>query len=211
MRRGYFYFLAHSGFNFTDQDEANIALGCMAHARRPFAELAKISKKTGLALDAIKYFQRIYVIEKYAHENNLSHQQRYELRNQKAIPVFDEFKKWLETHLTKVPKQHKLGQGIHYVLRHWKELTAYLKDGRLEIDNNPVENLIRPLALGRKNWLFAGSPSGAKAAAIFYSLITTCQMNNIEPYRYFCKMLHQIRLCKTDENHQKLLPQFIQI
>jgi len=209
--KGYLQTDAYSGYNFTDQNEAITALGCMAHARRPFAELAKISKKTGLALDAIKYLQHLYAIEKYARENNLSPQQRYELRQQKAPPIFAEFKTWLETYLTKVPKQHKLGQGIQYVLRHWKELTAYLKDGRLEIDNNLVENLIRPLALGRKNWMFAGSPSGAKAAAVFYSLIATCQLNKIEPYQYFCKMLHQIRLCKTDEDYQKLLPQFIQL
>jgi transposase len=83
-----------------------------------------------------------------------------------------------------------------------------LKDGRLEIDNNAVENLIRPLALGRKNWLFAGSPSGAKAAATFYSLIATCKLNNVEPYPYFCQMLPLVRLCKTDEDYNKLLPKF---
>lgn len=207
--KGYLQTDAYSGYNFTDYDEDIIALGCMAHARRPFAELAKISKKTGLAIDAIKYFQRLYTIEKYARENNLSYQERYNLRHQKAPPILDEFKQWLEMHLTKVPKQHKLGQGIQYVLKHWTELTAYLKDGRLEIDNNLVENLIRPLALGRKNWLFAGSPSGARAAAVFYSLIATCQLNNIEPYQYFCKMLHQIRLCKTDEDFINLLPRYI--
>jgi hypothetical protein len=204
--KGYLQTDAYSGYHFADKEEGIISLGCMAHARRPFAELAKISKKTGLALDAIKYFQRLYAIEKYARENNLTHQQRHDLRQQKAPPVFDEFKAWLETHLTKVPKQHKLGQGIQYALRHWSELTAYLKDGRLEIDNNLVENLIRPLALGRKNWLFAGSPHGAKAAAVFYSLIATCQFNNIEPYQYFCKMLHQIRSCKTEVDFIKLLP-----
>jgi len=206
---GYLQTDAYSGYNFTNQIEAIIALGCMAHARRPFAELAKISKKTGLAIDAIKYFKRLYAIEKYARENNLSYHERYELRLQKAPPILDEFKIWLEKNLTKVPKQHKLGQGIQYVLRHWNELTHYLKDGRLEIDNNFVENLIRPLALGRKNWLFAGSPSGARAAAVFYSLLATCQMNDIEPYKYFCKMLHQIRLCKTDEDFNNLLPQYI--
>jgi len=206
--KGYLQTDAYSGYNFTDHNNDITALGCMAHARRPFAELAKITKKTGLALDAIKYFQRLYTIEKYARENNLTHHERYELRQQKAPPILDEFKTWLETHLTKVPKQHKLGQGIQYALKHWNELTNYLKDGRLEIDNNFVENLIRPLALGRKNWLFAGSPSGAKAAAIFYSLIATCQLNKIEPYQYFCKMLHQIRLCKTGEDFSRLLPQY---
>ena len=95
-------------------------------------------------------------------------------------------------------------------LNHWEALTNYLKDGRIEIDNNRAENVIRPFALGRKNWLFAGSPSGAKAGAILYSLIETCKANQIEPYQYFCAMLHCIRHCKTDNDYQKLLPQFIQ-
>ena len=96
-------------------------------------------------------------------------------------------------------------------LNNWVELTNYLKDGRIEIDNNLMENAIRPFALGRKNWLFSGSPSGAKAGAIYYSLIETCKANNIEPYKYFCTMLHRIRLCRSDDDYRKLLPQFIQI
>lgn len=83
--------------------------------------------------------------------------------------------------------------------------------GRLEIDNNKIENLIRPLALGRKNYLFMGSPEGAKAGAIFYSLIATCTANNIEPYKYFCTMLHQIRLCKNEAEYRNLLPQVIKL
>jgi transposase len=159
--KGYLQTDAYSGYNFTEQNEAISPLGCLAHARRPFAELAKLSKNTGLAWEALHYFQRLYAIEKQAREARLSHQQRYELRHQQAPPIFAEFKNWLETHVTKVPKQHKLGQGIQYTLRHWHKLTGYLKEGRLEIDNNAVENLIRPLALGRRNWLFAGSPTGA--------------------------------------------------
>lgn len=104
----------------------------------------------------------------------------------------------------KVINQFKLCNPISRVT-----LTNYLKDGRLEIDNNKIENLIRPLALGRKNFLFMGSPQGAKAGAIFYSLIATCPANNVEPYKYFCTILHQIRLCKSDNDYRKLLPQFI--
>jgi transposase len=88
-------------------------------------------------------------------------------------------------------------------------LNQYLHDGRIEIDNNLIENAIRPFALGRKNWLFKGSPAGAKAGALFYSLIETCKANNIEPYKYFCAMLPRIRLCKADEDYRALLPQFI--
>ncbi len=86
-----------------------------------------------------------------------------------------------------------------------------LKDGRIEMDNNLLENAIRPFALRRKNWLFAGSPNGAKASAILYSLIETCKANNIEPYQYFCAMLQHIRLCKSEEDYRRLLPQFIAV
>lgn len=104
----------------------------------------------------------------------------------------EKFKTWLEHHLTKVPQQNKIGQAIQYSLRHWNLLTNYLKDGHIEIDNNAVENRIRPFAIGRKNWLFSGSPAGAKAGAIFYSLIQTCNANQIEPYLYFCTLLPRL-------------------
>ena len=110
-----------------------------------------------------------------------------------------------------MPPQQKLGQAIQYSLRHWKELNHYLKDGKIEIDNNLVENAIRPFAVGRKNWLFCGSPRGAKAGAILYSLLETCKANNVDPYRYFTTMLHRIRSSTSDEDYRQLLPQFIQL
>ncbi|HEY8660791.1 MAG TPA: IS66 family transposase [Hanamia sp.] len=207
--KGYLQTDAYAGYNWTDRNDKIISVGCMAHARRPFAELAKLSKKTGLAVEAIKYFQKLYAIEKYASENNLMPEERFALRNEKSKIILGELKNWLEINLTKVPKKHKIGLAIQYALRHWIELTNYLQDGRIEIDNNRCENAIRPFALGRKNWIFAGNPRGAKAGAILYSLIETCKANNIEPYKYFCTMLHQIRHCKTDDDYQKLLPQFI--
>jgi transposase len=209
--KGYLQSDAYSGYNWVDTDEKIISIGCMAHARRPFAEMAKISKKSGLAAEALGFFKKLYATESDARKNNLSYEERHQLRQKNAVPILEALKAWLNTNLTKVPKQHKLGQAIHYAQRHWQHLTNYLLDGRIEIDNNRVENAIRPIAIGRKNYLFAGSPSGAEAAAIFYSLIETCKANNIEPYKYFSTMLHQIRLCKTDEDYQKLLPQFIHL
>lgn len=209
--KGFLQTDAYAGYNFTGKYKDIVPIGCFTHARRPFAELAKISKKTGLAVEAIGYIGKLYAIEKHARENNLTPDQRYALRNEKAPPILKEFYGWLEKNLNKVPKQHKMRQGMEYCLRHWTVLTNYLKNGRVEIDNNAVENLIRKLALGRKNFLFAGSPAGAKAAAIYYSLIGTCELNGIDPYKYFCAMLHQIRLCKTESDYQNLLPYSIQL
>jgi transposase len=209
--KGFLQTDAYSGYNFVENYEDITSIGCFAHARRPFAELAKISKKTGLAMEAIAYIRELYAIEKHARENNFTIEQRYELRDEKAPPILDAFRAWLEKNINKVPKQHKMGQGMQYCLRHWAELTNYLKHGRIEIDNNAVENLIRKLALGRKNFLFAGSPAGARAAATYYSLMGTCELNGIEPYKYFCAMLHQIRLCKIESDYQNLLPYSIQL
>ncbi len=208
--KGYLQTDAYSGYHFTEKINEIVHLGCMAHARRPFAQLAKLATKEGLAVKALDYFKRLYAIESFAKDKQLTHDERHRLRNEKAPLILAEFKDWLLQHITKVPKQHQLGKAIYYVLNHWEALTNYLRDGRLEIDNNKIENFIRPLALGRKNYLFMGSPQGAKAGAIFYSLIATCTSHGIEPYKYFCTMLHQIRLCKSEKDYQKLLPQFIE-
>ena len=100
---------------------------------------------------------------------------------------------------------------FQYCLGNWKKLMVYLEDGRLEIDNNLIENAIRPFALGRKNWLFMGSPAGAEAVTVFYSLIQTCVANEIEPLSYLIAMLHRIRFCKTDDDYRELLPFFINL
>ena len=123
---------------------------CHAHARRPFAELLKLSKNDSLAKEAIIFYQKLYAVEDEARKNNLSPEARYELRLKKSLPILDAFKQWLDHHLTKIPEQSKIGKAIRYCIGHWTELTNYLKEGRIEIDNNLIENAIRPFALGRK-------------------------------------------------------------
>lgn len=208
--RGYLQSDAYSGYLWANDDKNIIRVGCHAHARRPFAELVKLSKN-GLADEAVRFYRKLYAVEKEARENNLSSEQRYLLRKEKSTPILNAFKKWLDLHLVKTSEHGKIGKAIRYCLSNWVELTNYLKDGRIEIDNNLIENAIRPFALGRKNWLFSGSPEGAKAGAIFYSLIQTCKANHVEPYQYFCAMLNRIRECHSEEDFKKLLPQFIEL
>ncbi len=205
--KGYLQSDAYSGYHFANKNDDIIRIGCMAHARRKFTDVIKASKSNGLAAEAIKYFRALYKIEKEARENNYTPEKRFQLRKEKSEPILTTFKSWLDTNLTKTPEQSKIGTAIRYALSNWEFLINYLKDGRIEIDNNLLENAIRPFALGRKNWLFAGSPSGAKAGAILYSLIETCKANNVEPYKYFCSMLHRIRLCKAEADYLALLPQ----
>jgi transposase len=209
--KGYLQSDAYSGYNFANKDDGIIRVGCMAHARRKFADIIKIAKTNGLAHESIKFFKALYKIEKEARETNLSSHGRFTLREEKAKPILTLFKLWLDNHLTKTPVQSKIGEAIRYTISNWELLNNYLNDGHVEIDNNLLENAIRPFAVGRKNWLFMGSPSGAKAGAVFYSLIETCKSNNIEPYQYLCAMLHRIRECVTEDDYRKLLPQFIQI
>jgi len=210
--KGYLQSDAYSGYNFANADDDIVRVGCMAHARRKFADIIKIAKTTnGFAREAIKFFKALYKIENEARDGNLSSQARFHLRKEKSTPILKSFKTWLDNHLTKTPVQSKIGEAIRYTLSNWELLNNYLQDGRIEIDNNLLENAIRPFALGRKNWIFMGSPSGARAGATFYTLIETCKTNGIEPYQYLCSMLHRIRECITEEDYKKLLPQFIQI
>jgi transposase len=182
----------------------------MARARRKFADIIKISKTNGLAREAIKFFKLLYKIEQEARDKNLSTKERYDLRQKRSVPILESFKNWLDTYLTKTSPQSKIHEAIRYSLANWEFFNNYLKEGLIEIDNNLLENAIRPFAVGRKNWLFNGSPEGAKAGAIFYSLIETCKANNIEPFEYFCNMLYRIRECQDNDDYRKLLPHNIQ-
>ncbi len=102
--------------------------------------------------------------------------------------------------------QSELGKALDYMQVRWNELTAYLLDGCLEIDNNIVENLIRPFALGRKNWMMSGSPRGAHASALFYSLIATAKANGLNPFNYLKTLFENIPSCTTDHDYKAILP-----
>jgi len=204
--KGYLQTDGYKGYDWVDKDANIVHLACMAHARRPFAELIKIAKKTGKAHQAVALIKKLYAIEKEAKEASLTPEARYTLRLKEAAPVLEKIKVWLEKSLQGTPPKGKVGKAVNYMLDRWEELKNYLKDGHLEIDNNLVENDVRPFAIGRKNWMFAGSPRGAKAGAIFYSLIKTAQANGVEPYVYLRYILNEIRGCKTEADYQRLFP-----
>ena len=119
------------------------------------------------------------------------------------------FKDWLETKHPLVPPKSLLGQAISYTLSNWKKLIIYIEDGRLRPDNNLVENAIRPFVVGRKNWLFAGSPDGAKASATFFTLIESAKANGLEPYAYLRHIFEKLPLAQTKQDFKDLLPQNI--
>ena len=121
----------------------------MAHARRPFAELVKIAKKTGKSHQAVALIKRLYAIEKHARDASLTPEARYTLRLKEAPPLLKKIKAWLDSSLQGTPPTGKLGKGIRYMLDRWEALTHYLEDGHLEIDTNLIENDVRPFAVGR--------------------------------------------------------------
>lgn len=165
-------------------------VGCMAHARRYFEKaLSYDAEKAGLVMLKI---QEIYAVERKAREAGLTADKRKELRLDESLPLMNELGKLLVTmNKTAIPKS-PMGVALDYTIKRWDILLNYLYDGSLEIDNNWVENAIRPNALGRKNYLFAGSHEGAKRAAMFYSFFGTCKKNNVNPYQWLKKVLEVI-------------------
>lgn len=180
-----------------------IQMACMAHARRKF-EHAKDNDPI-LATEALLMFGRLYEIEREASEQNLSHDEIKMLRHEKSLPVLNEMEVWLRENLNHVLPKSAIGQAIAYTINLWPRLIRYIDEGRLSIDNNLIENSIRPVALGRKNYMFAGSHDAAQQAAIVYSLLATCKINNIEPFEWLSKTLSEISAYPENQLY-KLLP-----
>ena len=200
-------YLQTDGYNVYDVFDSNadiIQLNCMAHARRGFDKAIPYDSKN--ATYALLMFQKLYEIERQAREEGISPTERHALRLEKSLPVLNELGKWVaNTYKTVLPKS-PLGKALAYCIPRWDKLMAYLMDGMLEIDNNLAENSIRPIALGRKNYLFAGSDRGAERAAMFYSFFGTCLKNEVNPLDWLKHTLEVISSYKINKL-KELLPQ----
>jgi len=197
----------YSGYNWIDVTPGMKHIGCMAHGRRKFTDAQKaVGKKRTSADVALGFIGKLYAIEKQAREKQLDPSAIRALRQKKAVPILDELKSWLDEMCIKVNPKGLLGKAINYMLKQWPRLIRYIEDGRLNIDNNLTENVIRPFCLGRKNWLFSGSPRGASASAAIYSLIETAKANGHEPYAYLTHLFKQLPLCENEDDYRKLLP-----
>ena len=178
----------------------------MAHARRKFFD-AKENEPV-LAEYVLGRMKRLYGIERRAREEKMNPEQRLALRTEEAVPILDELQKWLldKTADRNILPKSMIRKAMDYTLNLWKGLYAYVLDGRLEIDNNLVENTIRPLALGRKNYLFAGSHDAAQNLAILYSIIGTCEKNNINTFKYLDWLLRKVANEKVTDQAVNWLP-----
>jgi len=181
---------AYPGYDQYEDKEGICLLACAAHARRKI-EHARSNSPT-LSKEGLELFARLYRIEQEAREGKLTPEKRYALRNEKSRPVLDEMKSWLEKQRNKVLPKSATGDAVCYTLRIWERLNRYLLDGRYEIDNNLIENSIRPLALGRRNYLFSGSHEGAQCNAMMYSFFASCKRAEVNPSLWLKDVLDRI-------------------
>jgi len=165
---------------------------CMAHARRKFEKA--LDNDMGRAKYAMKQFQLLYAIERFATNVGLTIEEITELRQTYAKPILDELYEWMIEESTKILPKSGIGKAINYTINLWSKLVKYVENGAWQIDNNWVENKIRPLALGRKNYLFCGSHQAAQRAAMMYSFFGTCQINNINPLEWLTETLNKVSL-----------------
>lgn len=201
---GYLQTDGYSVYEIFGEKQSTTLLNCMAHARRGFEKALDYDKQR--AEYAMSMFQKLYTVEQKARDENLTHKQRHELRLDQSLPILNDLGKWMvATYKEALPKS-PMGKATAYCIERWDNLLAYLNDGSLEIDNNLAENAIRPIALGRKNYLFAGSERGAQRAAMFYSFFGTCRKNNVNPFIWLKKVLQIIPSYKVNQLTD-LLPQ----
>src|SRR5690625_2980967 len=172
-------------------------LYCWAHARRYFEQALDNDRKRAEA--ALSCIQKLYHIERRARQEQLSPQQRKELRLEESLPIINKLGRWILVASKKMLPKSPIGKALTYSAKRWEGLSCYLHDGMLEIDNNLVENAIRPVAVGRRNYLFAGSHKAAQRAAMMYSFFAMCKSHQVNPHQWLKYTLENIMSTKFDD------------
>ncbi len=185
---GWMHADGYSGYNELYRGRVT-EVACMAHIRRKFVDIHK-AQGSGIADEALKKIARLYEIEKDA--RGKPPDERRAIRQEKAKPIFDDLEVWLQAQLAKISGKTPLAGAIRYGINRMKNLRPYLEHGFLELDNNAAERAMRPLAVGRKNYLFMGSERGGKSAAVVYTLIETAKLNGIDPQKWLTDVLARI-------------------
>ncbi len=201
--RGVIQVDGYSGFERLGAGGAIRLAACWAHARRKFYE---VHQATGspIAAEALQRIAELYAIETTI--RNQAAAARQKVRQTRSLPVVEAMKSWLEAQLGHIPPRGGLAEAIRYALTRWHALGTFLDDGRVELDTNTVERAIRPIALGRKNHLFAGSDGGARRWAIVVSLIATAKLNDVEPFAYLKDVLERLSNGHPNRGLDELLP-----
>jgi transposase len=211
--QGYLQADGYEAYAVLAEQPGIVLLGCMAHARRKFDEALKAQGKsaraeagenTTHARHAMDVIQALYRIERQA--KDFTPEARYLYRLEKAKPLFDQWRLWLDAVLPTVPPQSATGKALTYLHNQWQKLIRYLDDGRLSIDNNRTENVIRPFVVGRKAWLFSDTVAGANASAALYSIVETAKANGHEPYFYLRHLITELPKAQCIADYEALLP-----
>jgi hypothetical protein len=201
--RGVLQVDGYAGFERLTVDGAVVLAACWAHVRRKFYELHKASGSP-IAAEALRRIAEIYAVERRI--RGQSAQERGVARDRDSRSAVTAMKLWLEQELDRIPPHGNLAEAIRYALARWPALCRFIDDGRIEIDNNSVERAIRPVALGRKNHLFAGSDGGGDRWATVCSLIASAKLNGIEPYAYLKDVLERMAAGHPIARLDDLLP-----
>lgn len=180
-------------------------LGCWAHVRRYFYD-ARVAAPA-LAHDALARIRTLYQIEATAKEQQLDATALAAYRQQHATPILTNFASWLAAHAPRVLPKSKLGDAFTYATNQWPTLTVYVTDGRFAIDNNVAEQALRPLAVGRKNWLHIGGDGGLKPTAVLLSLAATAKRHGLNPWDYFKHLLTELPARPPNADLTDLLPE----
>lgn len=196
---------AYAGYNalFSAPESKALEVGCWAHARRGFVKALEQDKRAAVAVQMIR---ELYDIERDATERGLDAPGRKALRAERAPPILESLEKWVKkTSGATLPKS-ELGRALTYLSNQWSVLQRFVEDGALDLDNNACERALRPVAVGRKNWLFAGSDDAALRAATIYTVLGTCRVNGVEPVTYLKDVMRKLMNGWPQERIAEILP-----
>lgn len=197
----------YQGYNALGKKEKVVHAGCWAHVRRKFVEATGNSKgDNSFAHSMTSMIKKLYDVESEIREKNYNNEEILKLRNKESLPVVEKIGEMLEKHRHGIAPKSLTGKAISYAVDLWPRLSVYLDNPIIPIDNNLVENAIRPFTVGRKNWLFSGSPRGAEASAGIYSIIETAKANGLEPYWYMRYLFERLPACKGDDEIKLIMP-----
>lgn len=204
--RGYLMTDGYDAYNKLARTDGITRLACWAHVRRRFMEAVKVQPKgkRGHADMAVAMIGKLYQIERDCRE--ATDDVRLAARQQRSLPALEELRLWMEQIMPTVTPSGALGRALKYMHKYWSMLTPYTERGDLPIDNNRVENAIRPFVVGRKGWLFSDTMAGAHSSAVIYSLVETAKANGVDPYLWLLRVLTELPAAKTVDEIDALLP-----
>lgn len=202
--KGYLQVDGYASYNVLEKDIELIRIGCNMHGRRYFEKAKTEGAKNGktLAEVGLRYYKKLYELEETF--RGFEPEARYLARLENHESIWDEFKAWVDENHRKVPPKSKIGKAFGYFLSEYEYLIGYLKDGRLEMDNGFAERAIRKFAIGRNSWMFADTEAGAHASAMFYSLLCTAKVNDVNIYEAMKYLFNEIPKTKTIEDYERL-------